>query len=87
MCPRERTAEPKLLFLVSLSQERLPHTLIPVIASTYYGKCMAFFFLGGGGGPVYLFTFHGDSESALRTVVGAVVECVDKLSILGEIIG
>ena len=41
------------------SQKKLPHTLIPVIASKYCGKCAVpfffFFFFGGGGGTLYRF--------------------------------
>ena len=44
MCPRKQTAEPKLQILVSFSSGKLPHTLIPVIASTYCGKCGVPFF-------------------------------------------
>ena len=46
MCPRKQTTEPKLLILVHFSHEKVPYPLIPVNASTYYGKCAVPFLLG-----------------------------------------
>ena len=43
LCPRKQTTESKLVILVSFSQ-KLPHTLIPVIASTYCGMYAVTFF-------------------------------------------
>ena len=43
-CKPKQTNEPKLVILVSFSQEKLPHTLIAVIASTFCGKCVIPFF-------------------------------------------
>ena len=47
MCPTKQTTEPKWWSWYRFSQEKLPHTLIPVIASTYCRKyAVPCFFLG-----------------------------------------
>ena len=48
MCHREQTTEPKsdLGTMNYFSQEKIPHPLISVIASTYYGKHAVLFLLG-----------------------------------------
>ena len=55
----KQTHEPKLVILVSFSQEKLPHTLIAVIASTFCGKFAIPFFSG----PPCVVTYLHESVS------------------------
>ena len=76
MCPRKQTTDPKLLILVSFfSGEVLPHTLIPVIASTYCGKYPISFFLGH---PVY--TVVGFCVMAATLLIYSTIHAERKLA-------
>ena len=63
----KQTNEPKLVIFVSISQEKLPHTLIAVIASTFCGKFAIPFFSGPPCVVTYLHERYGWSKLSFQT--------------------